>query len=237
MLALVFATSREAGAALGPGHAGVSEGRWKKIRVHGRSCLQVVTGIGPLNAAFVFGRALGTHPGLSGVISMGIGGSFDLATLPLGSWTVADEEIWPEFGIRHEKDVRAQELGFPLGHAGNEAIWDRISLDPADAAARMALCLPPSMPRASFISVAGVTATRERADFLHGTCQADVENMEGFALALACATHGIPFLEIRTISNLVGPRDRATWQIKKACRALGDILPALFADTLEHTRP
>ncbi len=235
MLALVFATARESRAALGPDHAEIREGQWKEIRTHGRNCLQVVTGIGPINAAFTLGQVLGIYPGLKGVISLGIAGSFDLNSLPLGGWVAADEEIWPEFGIRQDEGVEAQALGFPLGHAGTEAVWDRIALDPREAAARMKISLPPSLPRAPSITVAGVTSTRKRAVFLQSTYHAATENMEGFSLALACATHEIPFLEIRTISNRVGPRDRATWQIKKACRKLGDIVPALFAKPKEET--
>ena len=38
---------------------------------------------------------------------------------------------------------------------------------------------------------------------------------------------GIPFAEVRTISNLVGPRDRAAWRIGDALAALRDVGAAL----------
>jgi futalosine hydrolase len=229
VLALVFATARESRATLGPDHAEIEEGQWQEIQIYGHTCLQVLTGIGPINAAFVLGKVLATCPQLRGVINLGIGGSFDLDLLPLGTCVVAREEIWPEFGIKHAECVHARALGFPLGHTKSDAIWDRILIDPDEAALRTGLLLPSCIRRASFLTVAGVTSTKERSLFLQTMYHAGVENMEGFALALACATSDIPFLEIRTISNLVGPRDKATWQIKKAFASLRKILPMLFA--------
>ncbi|WP_218197440.1 hypothetical protein, partial [Pseudomonas sp. 2995-1] len=46
------------------------------------------------------------------------------------------------------------------------------------------------------------------------------EAMEGFGVASAAKSCGIPSLEIRSISNLVGPRDREAWRIKEALEKL-----------------
>ncbi|MDG4862637.1 futalosine hydrolase, partial [Streptomyces sp. T-3] len=57
------------------------------------------------------------------------------------------------------------------------------------------------------------------------------EAMEGFGVAEAAAVHGLPVLEIRAISNPVGPRDRAAWRIGDALAALteafGKLVPVL----------
>jgi futalosine hydrolase len=44
--------------------------------------------------------------------------------------------------------------------------------------------------------------------------------MEGYGVAIAAELHGLPVLEIRGISNAVGPRDRSAWRIKDALDAL-----------------
>lgn len=44
--------------------------------------------------------------------------------------------------------------------------------------------------------------------------------MEGFGVAEAAAAHGIPVLELRAVSNPVGPRDRTAWRIGDALAAL-----------------
>jgi futalosine hydrolase len=51
--------------------------------------------------------------------------------------------------------------------------------------------------------------------------------MEGFGVAEAAAAHGVPVLEIRAVSNPVGPRDRAAWRIPDALRALRAAFAAL----------
>ncbi len=42
------------------------------------------------------------------------------------------------------------------------------------------------------------------------------ESMEGAAAAHICALYGVPFLEVRGISNLVVDRDRASWEMDRA---------------------
>jgi futalosine hydrolase len=44
--------------------------------------------------------------------------------------------------------------------------------------------------------------------------------MEGFGVAEAARRCGIPFLEIRAVSNAIGPRDRDAWRIPEALKAL-----------------
>ncbi|NBP89418.1 MAG: futalosine hydrolase, partial [Planctomycetia bacterium] len=46
------------------------------------------------------------------------------------------------------------------------------------------------------------------------------EDMEGFAVALACRLAGVPCQIIRGISNRAGDRDKAHWQIEPALRAV-----------------
>ena len=46
------------------------------------------------------------------------------------------------------------------------------------------------------------------------------EAMEGFGVAEAAALYGLPVLEVRAVSNPVGPRDRDAWRIGAALAAL-----------------
>ncbi|MBK8564227.1 MAG: hypothetical protein IPN76_13040 [Saprospiraceae bacterium] len=52
----------------------------------------------------------------------------------------------------------------------------------------------------------------------------DVESMEGAAFFLACLMAGQPFLEIRSISNLVEARNREAWDLPKAIQQLNNVL-------------
>lgn len=185
------------------------------------------------------GLALAQRPDITAVLNVGLAGTFDLTRAPLGSTIVVSEEIWPEYGLADDKGVDAAGLGFPLwtgGEAG--AVIDRLplELDPVPLGLPPLPLMSPHMPnmmdtqiegtqgtqaiapgpmqgmtQGIALTVAGVTNSAARAQRLHQRYAALLENMEGFAVALACARHHVPLVELRTISNVTGsrlPQDR-----------------------------
>ena len=58
--------------------------------------------------------------------------------------------------------------------------------------------------------------------------EASAEEMEGFAVALACRLYRIPCTIIRGISNTAGDRDKAHWQIEAALAAAADLVLRLL---------
>jgi futalosine hydrolase len=44
----------------------------------------------------------------------------------------------------------------------------------------------------------------------------EIESMEGAALHYVCLQENIPFIQIRSISNLIGERDKSKWNFKEA---------------------
>lgn len=179
--------------------------------------LACITGVGPVNAGIALGQALALCPQCAGVVNVGLAGSFDLTIAPLGSTIVVREEIWPEYGLADEHGVDAAALGFPqwcgphspLGAAKANTHQGQAVID------RLPLCVQPHLlglgpvqhlPQGISLTVAGVSNSAARAAFLQQRYAPLVENMEGFAVALACARHKLPLLELRTISNVVGSR-------------------------------
>ncbi|GAB3964654.1 hypothetical protein GCM10027615_07790 [Plantactinospora veratri] len=67
-------------------------------------------------------------------------------------------------------------------------------------------------------TVTGTTATT--AALLARHPDAVAEAMEGYGVASAAVAAGLPFAELRTISNPIGPRDRSAWRIGDAFAAL-----------------
>ncbi|MEO9070731.1 MAG: futalosine hydrolase [Ginsengibacter sp.] len=53
---------------------------------------------------------------------------------------------------------------------------------------------------------------------------ADIESMEGAAFHYVCLQEKINFLQLRSISNLVGERDKSKWKIKSAIENLNNEL-------------
>jgi futalosine hydrolase len=56
--------------------------------------------------------------------------------------------------------------------------------------------------------------------------------MEGFGVAAAASRVGVPFTEIRAISNVVGKRDPSTWNMRGALDALAQAFALLVEEPL-----
>ena len=55
-----------------------------------------------------------------------------------------------------------------------------------------------------------------------------IETMEGAALHYICLQENIPFLQLRTISNIVGERDKTKWRLTAAVENLDTALNQLI---------
>ncbi|MEU0205046.1 futalosine hydrolase [Streptomyces canus] len=175
----------------------------------------VAVGVGPALAAARTATAL-TKAAVEGapyglVVSAGIAGGF-LPHAPLGSLVVADEIIAADLGAETaEGFVPVTDLGFGV-----------VTHRPPETLVRAAVAATGGRAGA-VLTVSTVTGTAARATALrerHPTALA--EAMEGFGVAEAAGAHGVPVLEIRAVSNPVGPRDRAAWRIGDALTALTD---------------
>ncbi len=184
----------------------------------------LVTGIALVNAAFVLGKFLGQGAKIQGVINLGLAGSFDLQLLGLKQPVVILKEICPEFGLRCKNGLDPYALKYGQGKLGSRVVWDRLDLNPGFYAGQMGLALPADWPRETSLTVFGATGDPNLARALQCRYQALVENMEGFALAWACLQMGVPFLELRCISNLVGSRQKIDWDMQGALQGLAGIL-------------
>ncbi|MDR2745183.1 MAG: futalosine hydrolase [Desulfovibrio sp.] len=208
------------------------EMRLVPARLKQGQALACVIGVGPVNAALAMGEALagaknaGTP--VASVLLAGLAGAFDLARLPLRSLCLVKEEIWPEYGLHDGTNVTARAFSFPL--------WRRAAHDGGDVYDRLPLAVPESiglplksgvLPEVLSLTVAGVSASLARTRELSQRYGADLENMEGFAVAYACARHGIPCVEIRAVSNKVGPRAREEKDFPGALRRLAQVLSVL----------
>jgi futalosine hydrolase len=78
------------------------------------------------------------------------------------------------------------------------------------------------------VTVAIGSGTDELAEQIGEASGAAVENMEGAAVALACAEAEVPLICVRAVSNYVGDRDEDAWSLDSACRALQDAVEALI---------
>ncbi|MFB7966303.1 futalosine hydrolase [Streptomyces rubiginosohelvolus] len=189
--------------------------------LHRRGAFDVLAGgAGPAAAAAATAFALASGAPASGasasapyglVVSAGIGGAFTPVT-PLGSLIVADGIVAADLGAETADGfLPVTALGF-----GRDRFTPPPALVRAVAAATGAAAGP-------VLTVSTVTGSAERAGALLAAHPgALAEAMEGFGVAEAAARADVPVLEVRAVSNAVGPRDRDAWRIGDALAALTD---------------
>ncbi|MBB2945125.1 futalosine hydrolase [Actinoplanes lutulentus] len=173
-------------------------------------------GVGPAAAAAGTARLLATG-NYRAVISAGIAGGFP-GRAPVGGTVLATRSIAADLGAETPDGfLPVEELGF-----GSSVL----ECDPA-----LVKALSEALPAAlvgDVLTLSTVTGTQATADRLAARFpQAVAEAMEGYGVASAALGAGVPFAELRTISNPVGPRDRAAWRLADAFAALRAAAPAL----------
>lgn len=194
----------------------------------------MATGVGPINASVALGFALGlfhksvqSEVAIEAILYAGLAGAFDLQTHPLLSTWQVREEIWPEYGLHDGNTVTARAFKHPLwDRGGKDDIYESLPL-PDITALPSAYTKNIEWEECASLTVAGVSASFARRNALWDAWHVALENMEGFAAAYAAARAEIPLVEIRVVSNKVGPRSKAEKDFDGALAALGDILPAL----------
>lgn len=210
------------------GHRSLILGR---IGVHEVALLE--TGIGAVNTAQALTAALETgRPDV--VLQAGVGGAYVRSGLQVGDLSVASEEVYGDFGVRTPEGWQgADALGIPV-LKGDPDRYNRFPVDPGRAAlAESTLrdaALSPTVALGRFLTVQTCSGVEAEANALADRFIAICENMEGAAAAHVCALYGVPFVEIRGISNRVVDRDRSAWDIPLAAeRAQQAALAALDA--------
>ncbi len=233
MLLVAAATHQELAAVLGDA-APARQGEVAELEADGRRVLALVTGVGMLNAALETGRVLAVRGDLAGVLDVGVAGSLDVATHPVGCVRVVESEIWPEYGLLAHGAVTAdaRALCFSLdGSAPDapDAVFDTLAWDAGAELAAMGLGPATEKPRARALTVSGVTADAARAGALRERFGPCLENMEGFAMAYVARRARLPFAELRAVSNPTGARPPRDWNLPGALAALGAAVRGLLA--------
>jgi futalosine hydrolase len=217
------------------GHAGPEErrlpGSWALTRCGPVDVL--AAGVGPAAAAAGTSTALALD-GYDLVVSAGIAGGF-APLAPLGCAVVAERIVAADLGAETPDGfATVTDLGF------GRVVHETAHSEPVARRLRGA-----GVPTAvgPVLTVSTVTGSAGRAAELTARHPGAVaEAMEGFGVAEAAAAHGTPVLELRAVSNAVGPRDRAAWRIGEAFATLERVFgtlpyPSLGSGPEPDTRP
>ncbi|WKU03827.1 futalosine hydrolase [Micromonospora sp. HUAS LYJ1] len=184
-------------------------------------------GVGPAVAGAATARMLALAEAAGrpyrAVVSAGIAGGF-AGRAPVGGTVLASRTVAADLGAESPTGfIPVDELGMPPELLGG---GPAIDVDPVLLGA-----LRTALPRAvvgAVLTVSTVTGTAASTTALtERHPDAVAEAMEGYAVAVAAGQAGIPFAELRTVSNPVGPRDRDGWRMREAFTALTEAARAL----------
>jgi futalosine hydrolase len=172
----------------------------------------VAGGVGPVAAAVSTAMALAKGEyGL--VVSAGIAGGF-AGRAAIGEVVVSSSVRWADLGAATDEGfLDLAGLGLTGGEALTSPALDRVvsALEAAGVPAHVG----------EILTLATMTGTDQRAaDLASAHPAALAEAMEGYGVASAAAAAGVPWVEVRAVSNLIGRRDRSTWNIPAAFSAL-----------------
>ncbi len=227
-----IAAALEGGAAMatawGPAHRGTCSGAPVVVQA---------LGLGKANTAAGLATAIAElRP--SAVLQVGIGGAYVGSFLSVGMAMLADEDVQLDLGLRRPEgwaDWGA--LGFTLRPDGPDRwVTDasgagaavgtsgpaRVVAIPTDADLTAAVAAATGLPRGRFASLDAVTHDVHLGAAMQAAFDVSVESMEGAAAAQTARALGVPFSELRAVSNVVGERDKAHWDLRGAVRVARD---------------
>ncbi|HEB54427.1 MAG TPA: futalosine hydrolase [bacterium] len=187
------------------------------IEGHGLEDLGVqALGVGKVAAALRCAGLVRERPHTRAVLLFGVAGAFparhraDAPPAAIGDLAIVGSDGFGDEGVDTPDgflDLGAMQLAdvgpFPA--------------DPRLGAAAGELLAAPIVRGTTVSTCSGTDAASQR---LRARTGADVETMEGAAVALVCRQFELPLLHVRAISNWTGDRDRGEWQLGAAVDAV-----------------
>ena len=117
--------------------------------------------------------------------------------------------------------LSTEAIGIPLLETAEGARFNEVALDEDRVKAAQRALSGGGLRWVSgpFVTVSTCSGTRARGEALRARYGAICESMEGAACAHVSELYGVPFLEVRGISNLVEDRDLSRWRLVDAAGA------------------
>jgi futalosine hydrolase len=202
-------------------------------RLAGLPVVGQALGVGKARTAGGLAWALRAHRPAA-VLQVGIGGAYLGSYLSVGLAMLADVDLELDLGVAGEEgwaDFEALRVPLLPGREGGPAADRAVA---TDACWTGLLAELSGLPRGRFATLDAVTADVERGAAIQRRFDVSIESMEGAAAAAVADRLGVRFAELRAVSNLVGDRDRARWDLRGAIRASTDAAAAALAGVSGH---
>ena len=184
------------------------DGRLRSCTRRGHGIDVLTTGVGMVATAAWSSRVLGLHQ-YDLALNLGVCGTFD-PEIPAGTVVHVVSEELPEMGAEAD-DAFLTLYDLKLLARDDFPFRDgRLHAEPP------ALAAVQQLPRVHGITVNTVHGRDSSIAAVRQQCDPQVETMEGAGFMYACLIHGMPFAEIRAVSNVVEKRNRAAWKLDEA---------------------
>jgi futalosine hydrolase len=175
----------------------------------------LVTGVGMVATAARCARALALTP-YALALNAGICGTFD-RTIALGTVVHVVRDQIAELGAEDaDAFVTIEEIQLP-------AEWTFVNSAPPAIDALRAL------PAVNAITVNTVHGNERSIATVIDRFRPEVESMEGAAFMSACLLSGVPFAQVRAVSNVVERRNRGAWRLAHAIDNLAESTRRILA--------
>lgn len=179
----------------------------------------LITGIGIPATVFHLTRTL-TQKNYDLVIQAGIAGTFN-ESLKKAAVVMVEKDTFGDIGIEEKKDFKTLfETGFM--NENNFPFKNGWLLNQHEYFSHTTL------PVVKGITVNKITDDEIQIKKMVEKFAPDIESMEGAAFHYVCLQQKINFLQLRSISNVVGERDKEKWEMKEAINNLNLELKTLL---------
>ena len=151
------------------------------------------------------------------IIQVGIAGCFD-KKVPLGKVFAVKDDFAGDIGVMENKvwkDLFDLKLDKP-----NDAPYEKKSL-PNPWLSQYNLL---KLPTKKGVTINTISTDKNKINLYSGRYKATLESMEGAALHYMGRDLNIPFIQIRAVSNYVGERNKAKWNMQEAIYNLNETL-------------
>lgn len=178
----------------------------------------LITGVGVPATIYTLQNKL-LHKKYDLAIQAGIAGTFN-DSFEKSDVFFVEEDTFADIGV--EENRRFQTL-FEMGLANeNEFPYTNGWLKNDHPLIKQSYLTP-----ARSITVNKITADKDQVGKLREKFKADIESMEGAAFHYVCLLQKVNFLQLRSISNIAGERDKSKWKMKEAIKVLNNELQKL----------
>ncbi len=188
------------------------------------SCDYLLTGVGVPATIYHLQKRI-TQVDYDLVIQAGIAGGFK-GRVQIGEVFFISSDCFADLGA-FEKDGFRSLFEMKLANADDMPFSNGRLINPFTMPENMLI------RSAKAVTVNMVSGNKELNDS-RNEYHAEVESMEGAALHYVCLQEGVPFMQLRSVSNYVGERDKMKWDIEQSVRNLNQQLEAVYLYFLEQ---